>query len=102
MKLLRCHIENFGVLSNFDYTFSDGLNVICRENGFGKSTLAAFLKAMFYGLPRTGTRSLAGNDRKRYEPWQGGVFGGFLEFTYQEASYRVTRTFGKTAAKDTP
>lgn len=101
MKLLRCHIENFGVLSNFNYTFSDGLNVICRENGFGKSTLAAFLKAMFYGLPRTGTRSLAGNDRKRYEPWQGGVFGGFLEFTYQEASYRVTRTFGKTAAKDT-
>ena len=101
MKLLRCHIENFGVLSNFDYTFSDGLNVICRENGFGKSTLAAFLKAMFYGLPRTGTRSLAGNDRKRYEPWQGGVFGGFLEFTYKDISYRVTRTFGKTAAKDT-
>ena len=53
MRLLRCHIENFGVLSGFDYEFESGLTVICRENGFGKSTLAAFLKAMFYGLPRT-------------------------------------------------
>ena len=50
MRLLRCHIENFGVLSGFDYEFESGLTVICRENGFGKSTLAAFLKAMFYGL----------------------------------------------------
>ena len=57
MRLLRCHIENFGVLSGFDYEFPAGLAVICRENGFGKSTLAAFLKAMFYGLPRTGAPS---------------------------------------------
>ena len=52
MKLLRCHVENFGILSDFDLTFTEGLNVLCRENGFGKSTLAAFLKAMFYGLPK--------------------------------------------------
>ncbi len=101
MKLLRCHIENFGVLSAFDYEFEDGLTVICRENGFGKSTLAAFLKAMFYGLPRTGARKAAENERKRYEPWQGGKYGGFLEFSNGDISYRVTRYFGKTAAKDT-
>ena len=59
MRLLRCHIENFGVLSGFDYEFPEGLAVICRENGFGKSTLAAFLKAMFYGLPRTGAGVLS-------------------------------------------
>ncbi len=101
MRLLRCHIENFGVLSGFDYEFESGLTVICRENGFGKSTLAAFLKAMFYGLPRTGARTAANNERKRYEPWQGGKYGGFLEFSNQGTSYRVTRYFGKTAAKDT-
>ena len=100
MRLLRCHIENFGVLSGFDYEFESGLTVICRENGFGKSTLAAFLKAMFYGLPRTGARTAANNERKRYEPWQGGKYGGFLEFSNQGTSYRVTRYFGKTAAKD--
>ena len=101
MRLLRCHIENFGVLSGFDYEFAQGLSVICRENGFGKSTLAAFLKAMFYGLPRTGARNVTENERRRFEPWQGGKFGGFLEFEYQGAEYRVTRYFGKTAAKDT-
>lgn len=101
MKLLRCHIENFGVLSNFDFEFSSGLTIVCKENGFGKSTFAAFIKAMFYGMPRTGPRNIALNERKRYEPWQGGNYGGFLEFEYQSICYRVTRYFGKTATKDT-
>ena len=33
MKLIACHIENFGKLHDFDISFTDGLNVICRENG---------------------------------------------------------------------
>lgn len=49
MRLLRCHIENFGVLSGFDYEFPEGLAVICRENGFGKSTLAAIFEGNVYG-----------------------------------------------------
>lgn len=36
MKLLECHVDNFGRLSNFDYQFSDGLTVIQEPNGFGK------------------------------------------------------------------
>ena len=92
MKLLRCHVENVGLLSDFDLTFTEGLNVLCRENGFGKSTLAAFLKAMFYGLPKTRAKA---SERKRYDPWQGGKYGGFLEFEYRGSQYRVTRYFGK-------
>lgn len=101
MKLIRCHIENFGVLSDFDFVFDDGLTTICQGNGFGKSTFAAFIKAMFYGFPRTGARNIVENERKRYDPWQGGKYGGYLEFEIQDTSYRVTRYFGKTAAKDT-
>ena len=101
MKLIRCHIENFGVLSDFDFVFADGLTTICQSNGFGKSTFAAFIKAMFYGFPRTGARNIIENERKRYNPWQGGKYGGYLEFEIQDVSYRVTRYFGKTAAKDT-
>ncbi len=101
MKLIRCHIENFGVLSDFNFTFADGLTTICQNNGFGKSTFAAFIKAMFYGFPRTGARNIVENERKRYDPWQGGKYGGYLEFETQGISYRVTRYFGKTAAKDT-
>ena len=56
MKLLECRIENFGCLSGQTFVFSDGLTAILEENGFGKSTLAAFIKAMFYGLPPAKTR----------------------------------------------
>ena len=101
MKLLQCHVDNFGRLSDFDYAFSDGLTVICQPNGFGKSTLAAFLKAMLYGFPRTAGRSISGNERKKYLPWQGGTYGGSLDFEFEGVRYRVRRTFGRTAARDT-
>ena len=46
MKLIECYVNNFGVLSDFSFNFKNGLNVIKEENGFGKSTLAAFIKSM--------------------------------------------------------
>ncbi len=100
MKLISCHIENFGTLSKRDFTFSDGLTVIKEENGFGKTTLADFIKAMFYGLPKSGHRDLRQNDRKRYVPWNGGNFGGSLVFETGGKKYRIERTFGKSSSSD--
>lgn len=100
MKLLRCHIENFGKLSNYDYEFQNGLNTIIEENGFGKTTFASFIKAMFYGLEtKKNTKVLI--DRKRYQPWQGGAFGGSIEFEVKNKTYKVERFFGKKEAEDT-
>ena len=42
MKLISCTIENFGKLNNVTYDFSGECNTICEDNGWGKSTLAAF------------------------------------------------------------
>ena len=50
MKLIACHIDNFGKLSQLDLEFGQGLNVIHEANAWGKSTLAAFLRVMFYGF----------------------------------------------------
>lgn len=101
MKLISCHIENFGKLSDFDMDFHSGLNQICADNGWGKSTLAAFLRAMFYGLTGTRKHTLMENERKRYQPWQGGTFGGSLTFEAKGKRYQVTRTFGKKESEDT-
>ena len=49
MKLISCHVENFGKLSGVDLSFAEGLNTFCNDNGWGKSTLAAFIRALFYG-----------------------------------------------------
>ena len=89
MKLLCCHVEQFGTLSNYDRNFSDGLNVIYAENGFGKTTLAAFCMAMFYGLQQSARKQLSENERRKYRPWQGGRYGGWLEFEYRGKNYSL-------------
>ncbi|MCR5431135.1 MAG: hypothetical protein K6E95_01110 [Lachnospiraceae bacterium] len=101
MRLIRCNIMNFGTLCDFHYDFSEGINRIVRGNGFGKSTLAAFIRIMLYGFEGEGKRDSLSRERKFYEPWQGGNYGGDIEFSVGEKCYRVTRTFGKKADSDT-
>ena len=84
MKLIRLSVENFGVLHNEVVDCHAGLNVFCRENGAGKTTLAAFLCAMLYGLPSSRKTDLEENERKKYQPWQGGPFGGSMTFSVGE------------------
>lgn len=100
MKLISCHIANFGRLHDLDLSFTDGLNTCLKENGAGKSTLAAFIRVMFYGLSGERKTEESENDRKRYSPWQGGVFGGQLTFTTRGKSYRIERVFGDRKSQD--
>lgn len=95
MKLIKCHIENFGKLKNVDYSFNSGLTEFCEQNGFGKTTLAAFIKAMFYGLPSVRINAKEFNDRKHFYPFSGGKFGGNIIFEFNGAIYRIERYFGK-------
>lgn len=101
MKLTACHIENFGKLSDFSMNFSSGINVINESNAWGKSTLAAFLKAMFYGFDSKKDAKAFEKERNLYRPWQGGTFGGQVDFEINGKSYRISRTFGRTEKTDT-
>ena len=101
MRLIRCHIENFGKLSNYNYQFNPKLNIINQPNGYGKSTFACFIKAMFYGLESTAKRTTSLTDRKKYYPWQGGMYGGNIEFETQNKKYRIERFFGLKEQDDT-
>ena len=103
MKLLSIHIDNFGKLRDFDLDLGDGVNTVFADNGYGKTTLAAFVKAMLYGLSKVGTRvkDLNENERKHYTPWQGGAFGGYIDIETEKGRYRVSRSFGAKPAADT-
>lgn len=100
MKIVKLHIENFGKLSNFDLSFSSGLNQFIHENGWGKSTLCAFIKAMFYGLEAKGRKKDYQSERSKFEPWQGGKFGGNMTIEARGKNYQIFRTFGKTPEED--
>lgn len=99
MKLLNCKIVNFGCLSDCSFDFDDGLNILFAQNGKGKSTFAAFLKAMLYGLP-SNRKAGPENERRRYTPWQGGTFGGALCFEAEGVEYRLERFFGAREKDD--
>lgn len=102
MYITYIYIENFGVLSDYRYSPKPGLNEIYAENGAGKTTLSEFIRAMFFGMPGTRTRKQL-NDalRKKYKPWQQGIFGGYVEFIAASKEYRLTRTFGDKESDDT-
>ena len=67
MRLIKCYVSSFGKLKDFDYKFDAGLNTFKEDNGWGKTTLATFIKAMFYGL-NSGKRSVGENERIKYRP----------------------------------
>lgn len=95
MKLLSCYIENYGKISRASFDFGEGLTVFCEKNGYGKTTLASFIKAMFYGLPSYRANTVRFEERQKFYPFGGGKFGGNLTFEMKGKHYRVERFFDK-------
>lgn len=96
MKLISCHIENFGNIKKRDIAFNAELTSFCEKNGYGKSTIAAFLKSMFYGMDST-RKNGKFNDRVHYFPFSGGVFGGSVVFLCNDKIYKIERFFDETS-----
>ncbi len=95
MKLVSCHIESFGKVQNYDYSFDDEKSIIHEDNGWGKSTLATFIRVMFYGFVGENKRNIVENERKRFKPWQMGIYGGDIVFSVNGKEYRMERRFGE-------
>ena len=72
----------FGVLERRSLTFAPELNIVESPNESGKSTLAAFLRTMLYGLSTRERGALA--DKNRYLPWSGAPMQGALDVDTEE------------------
>lgn len=97
MKINKVYVEAFGKLKNYSYDFSDGFNLIYGDNEYGKTTLMAFIKMMFYGTPN----NVAGRaEREHYMPWSGDRCAGYVDFELNNAEYRLVREFAPTNSGD--
>lgn len=101
MRLISCYIGGFGTFFNQSFDLSSNLVAIKQDNGWGKTTLVAFLRCMLFGMEAGRNKSVEENDRLHYEPWRGGAYGGTLTFSVKGKTYRIERSFGKTPAYDT-
>ncbi len=91
MNIEKIYIKNFGALKNYECEYSKGLNVIEGPNESGKSTLAEFIKFIFFGLSAKSDGSRV-SERKKYQSFEDGSAGGYMEFESGGVRYRVERT----------
>ncbi len=100
MKIVNVSVVAFGKLQSVNLSFNSSVNVLQNKNAFGKTTFAAFVRAMLYGLNYSYTKEgdERVNDVTRYCPWGfGGKFGGSMTVEHNGATYRIERFFGGTA-----
>lgn len=99
MRIVSVSIKAFGKLANVDLNFKEGVNVISNVNGFGKTTMAAFIRAMLYGF--TYGRVKGATDASHYAPWGSDEkFGGSMTVEHNGETYRIERFFGKAARSE--
>ena len=92
MRILKLS-ASFGGLQNAELTLDEGLNVITAPNESGKSTWAAFLMAMLYGVDsseRTTKTNLP--VKTKFKPWSGAPMEGRMELEWQGKRITIERS----------
>ena len=92
MRILKLS-ASFGSLQNAELTLDGGLNVITAPNESGKSTWAAFLMAMLYGVDsseRTTKTNLP--VKTKFKPWSGAPMEGRMELEWQGKRITIERS----------
>ncbi len=87
----KIEINAFGKLKNVVVTAEKGINILSAPNESGKSTLASFIKFVFYGFAGSRMQTLADNEKKLYTPWDGEVSEGSIYITADGNRYTVHR-----------
>ena len=90
---IRSMTATFGCLDGETLCLQDGLTVLTLPNESGKSTWAAFITAMFYGVD-TAQRASKGRlpEKSRYQPWNGKPMSGTMELEHQGKTIVLQRT----------
>ena len=95
MKLLSVQ-GHFGSLNGVKIEFPDGFSRLVLPNGWGKTTLCALIRVMFYGL-NTSKRDTANalSDKTKYIPQDGKPMSGRMEIEWGGRRVTIIRDTGK-------
>lgn len=100
MKLTLLHIISFGGLNNYEIELGDGVNVLYGPNESGKSSVAMFIKFVFYGLSAKAPRGES-SERDRWINRLTGQAAGYLLLEADDGTgYRIERAI--LTSDDTP
>jgi len=92
MEILELNLKHFGKFNDYKLPLHAGINVISGGNETGKSTLHAFVRAMFYGLSRNRSRNM--DEYQLREPWDNpAYFAGSMRILHDSRIYRIDRNF---------
>ncbi len=97
--IIRRLRASFGLLNGAELTLSKGLNIISGPNESGKSTWAAFILTMLFGLDtseRDSKSSLA--DKNLYLPHGGSPMQGAIEVETPDGDFTIERFTARAGA----
>lgn len=90
--IIRKMTATFGCFDGAVLEPEDGLNCFVLPNEGGKSTWAAFLLAMFYGLEQKRASKGQPSSKERYMPWSGKPMEGLIELELQGRTLVLQRS----------
>lgn len=91
MIIKQIKIKSFGPLIDKVIEPGAGLNIIEGANESGKSTVAMFIKFIFYGLSSKATGYENISEKAHYVNWDTGVAAGSMTVEARGGTYRIDR-----------
>lgn len=90
MRIKTLHLKKFGRFTDKTIQLGGGINIVYGFNESGKSTVAAFICAMLFGMDDKDKDGMYG----RYCPWDDSKeFCGSMDFEHNGVNYRIFRSF---------
>ena len=96
MEILELNMKHFGKFQEQRMEFHPGVNIIYGGNETGKSTIHAFIRAMFFGIERGRGKAGRKDEYQLRQPWDNSsYFAGTMRVRYGGRIYRIERNFNK-------